>query len=563
MNSLTFKKKWTKNTYIILTGLILLLTYVVFTMQAEENDDPGMMQFISGYLTGQPAILPYIMGAPYTFLISRLYMITTRVPWYALAFVLINTGAVLVICDKFMKYRCTKKNYICFLCIYFGLFLYQLTNLQFTMVAGLAGLAAIMLVYDACKDDALKRKVLDGVLAAVFAFFCYNIRYQCGYAALAVMLYIVVAKGILFKEWNKKQILCLLTCVGVMGISAIINTAYVNNTEWHTYADLNAERSYFMDVKRLPYEGNEEVYNAVGWDEDIYDLTSHWCFMSDTSNRENYAAINEAAAAEQAPDTSLIQIAQAIKYNIQGFVTALSWQTAILIGWGLWGLIELAYTIQKKDKETVRKFLFALGFYAITLAFIAYLMVFGRFNSRSTIMLMSCCLVPGFCALSTSLEQVSRRKRGISAVLICGLALLTLSGIGKQWRRQVCSYETWDDLYSYVLQHKDCVYVGDVSMTAPNNLFRTFSLEERPTNYFFWGGWLAGSPLDKIHQETNGLEHLTLEDMLDENKFFVGDKANIELLLSYYNNRYDQVEAEIYHEADTYIVYGFRSVDDQ
>ena len=52
-------KRWTKTHYLLLTSFVLILTYIVFGVQAENNDDPGMMQYISGFLTGKPDILPY------------------------------------------------------------------------------------------------------------------------------------------------------------------------------------------------------------------------------------------------------------------------------------------------------------------------------------------------------------------------------------------------------------------------------------------------------------------------------------------------------------------------
>ena len=42
-------KRWTKTHYLLLTSFVLILTYIVFGVQAENNDDPGMMQYISAF----------------------------------------------------------------------------------------------------------------------------------------------------------------------------------------------------------------------------------------------------------------------------------------------------------------------------------------------------------------------------------------------------------------------------------------------------------------------------------------------------------------------------------
>lgn len=555
-------KRWTKTHYLLLTSFVLILTYIVFGVQAENNDDPGMMQYISGFLTGKPDILPYIMGMPYTYVISRLYLLSTAIPWYGLAFVLINTGAVLIICEKCIKNNCTKENYFCFLCIYVSIFLYQLTNVQFTMVAGLAGTAAIMIIYD--MNEEKKIRIFDIVLAVIFSFFSYNIRYQCGLVALGVMVYCVLGNGILLKKWSKKQIICLFSCIGIMVISALSNMIYINNTDWKEYVDLNSERSLYMDLAVIKYDENEDFYESIGWDEDIYYLTTDWCFMDDSANRENFAILNIENKKRMAENmVSVGQRIWKILSDIVEFERTLRWQIAILVGWSLWILVDFLYLIHSKGPETIRKFIYSAGFYAIALALIMYLIIFGRYNSRTVIMILSSCLLPGFRLSSINLQCIHKEKKIVGITLAMGLFILAVSGLCKQKQRPIYTYDTWNSVYEYVLKHKDCIYVGDGSMILPNDLFKTFTPGEQPTNYTFWGGWLADSPMAANYLEANGLQDLKLADMLDDNKFFVGDTAYMDYLLSYYNKRFDDVTAEVYYQTDQFTVYGFRCYNNE
>lgn len=553
-------KKWTASHYLVLTSIFIILTYIVFKVQAENNDDPGMMQYISGFLTGKPDILPYIMGMPYTYLISRLYLLSTEIPWYGLAYVLINTGAVLVICHRFIRKNCTKENYFCFLCIYISFFVYQLTNVQFTMVAGLAGTAAVVIVYDI--DEEKKIRISDIVLAVIFSFLSYNIRYQCGLVALGVMIYCVLGNGILLKKWNKKQIICLLSCIGIMVISALSNEIYVNNTDWKEYVDLNSERSLYMDLAVIKYDEDEELYNSIGWDEDIFYLTTHWCFMDDSASRENFAILNLENKKRMADNVESVgQRIWKFLSDIVEFTRTLKWQIAILVGWLLWILADLLYSIHSKEPENIRRLIYSIGFYGIAAALIMYLIFFGRYNSRTVIMILSSCMIPGFILSSINLKNIYKKQKMLSIMLSFGLIILVAGGLCKQKWRTIYTYDTWDSVYDYVLKHKDCIYIGDGSMILPADLFKTFTAEEQPTNYSFWGGWLADSPMAANFLETNELQDLTLEDMLDDNKFFIGDAVYVDYLLSYYNKRYDNVEAEIYYETDQFAVYGFRFCD--
>lgn len=551
---------WNKNQYVVLTGILLILTYIIFTVQAENNDDPAIMQYISGFVTGKPGVLPYLFGVSYTFFISRLYMLTTGIPWYGLAYVLINTGAVLVICDRFMKRNCTIRNYGCFLCLYVSLFVYQLTNIQFTMVAGLSGAAAIMIVYDACEEERVR--VSDIVLAVIFAFFSYNIRLECGLVMLGVMIYTVLGTGVLLRKWNKNQIICLFSCIGVMAVSALCNTIYVNNTEWRDYIELAHERASFIDYEVIEYEDGKDMYASVGWDEDIFYLTMNWCFMDDCTDIETFRALNLENEKRLEVKDSINKKIGVFLSDVWEFQRKARWQCVVLIGIGLWIIADFLYIMRMKDAKTTWQFIYALGFYMIAIVLVLYFLIHGRYNDRSLVMILSCSLLPGFGSLSANLKDCCDGKKKVTVLLVCGLLLLVLSGWNKQIKRTIHSYDTWDDIYEYVLEHNDCIYAGDGTLTFPDRLFRTFTREEQPVNYAFWGGWLADSPLYKDHLEANGIQHLSLEDMLDENRYFIGSDKYIEYLESYYNNRVGKVESEIYYESDNFVVYGFQRSDD-
>lgn len=550
---------WNRNQYMILTGIVLILTYIVFTVQAESNDDPVIMQYISGYVTGKPDALPYLFGVSYTYFISRLYEFTTNIPWYGLAYVLINTGAVLVICDRFMRRNCTIRNYVCFLCLYVSFFVYQLTNIQFTMVAGLSGAAAIMVVYDVHEEE--KIKASDIVLAVIFAFFSYNIRFECSLVMLGVMIYAVLGNIILLRKQNRNQIICLLLCIGVMVISALCNTIYVNTTEWKEYVKLAYERARFMDYEILEYEDDEDIYTSVGWDNDVYYLTRNWCFMDDGTDLETFVTLNIENEKRLAARDSIDKKIRGFLSDIWMFQRKMRWQCIILIGVGLWIIADFIYIMHMKEPKITGYFVYALGFYMIAIVLVLYFLMRGRYNDRSLIMILTCSLVPGINSLSANLNRCCDRKKKINILLGCGLILLVLSSLNKQMRRTLYSYDKWDDIHEYVLEHNDCIYIGDGSLISPDRLFRTFTKEQQPVNYIFWGGWLANSPLYKNHLDANGIQHFGLEDMLDDNRYFIGSDEYIEFLESYYNNRFGKVESKIYYETDDFIVYGFRRSD--
>lgn len=539
--------------YMVMTAIIIVLTYVMFTVQADSNDDPGMMQYISGFYCGKPGILPYIMGTPYTFLISMLYRITTQIPWYGLIFMIINIGAIWVIFLKYMKDSYNINRYLIFIGLYIVLFLWQLTNIQFTMVAGLAGGAAIMLVNDSCENDKKNIKVLEIILTLVFFFFSYNIRYQCGYVTLAVIAYITIGKGVLYKKWNKKQIISFISCIIILGLSYICNNEYINNTEWKAYETLNAQRSYYMDTEHLSYNENFEIYKSIGWDENIYCLINSWCFMVEEANYESFKTINEFSL-QTKMDLNLD-----ILNSVTDFISLLKTETIVLFFW-LCGIILFGiHKIKQSNEYKFKEMIYISGFIIMAVIFVMYLIFFGRYNSRVIIMMFDCCLIPGVYAIITDFERHDfMYKKVAEKIVIASLLVMSVLSLNKQFNRSIITYDKWDSVYEYVISNKDNVYVGDGSMISPCDLFESFSEETAPTNYFWWGGWLAESPFAKSQKEKNNLKQLYLDDMLDENKYFIGNKEYMNLLHNYYNNRYYNVNSKIFCEIDDYIVYGFR-----
>lgn len=543
-----------KRLCMLLTALCILIAYVKLTIQAENNDDPGMMMYISGFYSGKPGILPYIMGAPYTFIISRLYMLTTAVPWYGISFIIINTLAVLTILEKILRSKCTFKRYIFFMCLFIALFLYQLVDLQFTKVAGLAGCAAVILLYD---DNIGLIKTRDIVLAAVFAFLSFNIRYQCGYVAIVIMIYMALCNLILSKKWNKKQVLGIVVCIFTVVLSYIANRCYVNNTGWKQYEQLNSQRSLFMDTEKIPFENNESLYENVGWDEDIYYLITHWNFMVDEASQDAFETINNANSGNTIMNRLNIKV---LYSSALEFVNSLRIESFFFLLWFI--LLAIILTLEIKDKGFRLKYVLeAIGYFCLAIGLVFYLLLYGRYNSRTIIMILNLCLVPSIYTLIIMPER--KMSNGIGKWIThisfaCIMILAMVNGTKKLSSRSEYTYEKWDSVFAYVTDHRENIYVGDYSMTDVCDLFKTFTNDTAPTNYFFWGGWLAESPFDHEHMSYNNLEHLTLEDMLDSNHFFVGNEYYIEKLLNYYQKRHGDVEVHTYYEGEDYIVYGFR-----
>lgn len=545
--------------YYIITAFIVIFTYLIFPVQAESNDDTSIMNYISGFYTGRPGILPYIMGTPYTFIISRLYMFNSQVPWYGLTFVVISLSAVLVILKVFLSNnKFSFVGYLCFVGIYFSILLYEIVQIQFTMVAGLAGAACVMMMIfiPQYEGNIIKDKMWHYMIMLLFMFFSFNIRYQCGYITLIFLTYIVIANGILLRTWNKNQIIALIFCFVIVLLSLICNKCYVANTGWKEYEKLNSERSLFMDTEHLPYEDYAEMYQSLGWDEVTYSLISHWCFMTEEASYEDFKSINAARLDADSPKLSSKNEIRNLLQDCIEFVSRQTMEVKLLIGEIvlLVGCFVHLYRGKKLNSYYLKLWIYVAGFVAIQIFLILYLINWGRYSTRVLLMIYSLSFIP----LLYFVCSILRDKRNYMFLLVIVLLLLSITGIQKVKERWINDYSLWDKVDEYVMEHRENIYVGDGSMTSPRRLFISFHMGDTPINYFFWGGWFRESPFDDTHMDSNGIKELYLDDMLYENRFFIGDEKNKELLEHYYHNKDESITSRVYYETERFIVYGFR-----
>ena len=59
-----------------------------------------------------------------------------------------------------------------------------------------------------------------------------------------------------------------------------------------------------MDYPHDSFETNPELYETAGWDESVYQLVQHWCFMDDRITADSFRYIADNSY-EKAKDTDI------------------------------------------------------------------------------------------------------------------------------------------------------------------------------------------------------------------------------------------------------------------
>lgn len=130
-------------------------------------------------------------------------------------------------------------------------------------------------------------------------FFAINIRSEVGYltlasAAFAVCLEVLryLLKAVDVQTLKRMAVSFLMLCI-MAGISVGAHKIHESQDGWDDFREFNAERVQFIDYLPLDYTSNRDLFDKIGWSEDLYNLVNHWFFMDETVNAETFRMINE------------------------------------------------------------------------------------------------------------------------------------------------------------------------------------------------------------------------------------------------------------------------------
>ena len=251
----------------LLTALLAIGVLAALTPRYETNDDAGMNAIAAGraFVDRPDEHLVFsnvLVGRP----LKALYEFAPRVPWY---------GSLLFLT------ACLALWSICFVCLrrpdsewtigLTGFFLWVggipvLTQLQFTRIAFLAGLAGLLLLADAVRGRA---GIFQQGLALALLLVSGLIRYD-GLRLVCVVLFPVIvwlAWRALRERRARLPVLMLLAGVALSYAAAGFNEWYYSrDPKWHDYYAFSALRVEFNDYAHVEYNPQTaRAFATVGW----------------------------------------------------------------------------------------------------------------------------------------------------------------------------------------------------------------------------------------------------------------------------------------------------------
>ncbi len=297
---------------IVLYGALALL----FDFYYDLNDDVMIKDILSGIYTGKPDAHNNQMLYPISVLFAGLYRSNSRAPWFGLIMIGLMILSLVIILKSlllFMDIRMgdSAKNSVkvvftaAFAIIYSALMIWEIINVQYTVVAGMLTAAAAVRLY--CGDPVgvsddeqdrdgdchvtpfeMKTFIRMNIPSIILVVVAFNIRSELVLLLSPMLAAVAIAKWSEETGRKKAYVICaylgvfLSICTLMAGSLSIDGIAY-SSSEWNEYRDFFDARTELYDFTGVPnYDDNAAFYEEEGISREQYDLLINYNYYEDS-----------------------------------------------------------------------------------------------------------------------------------------------------------------------------------------------------------------------------------------------------------------------------------------
>lgn len=560
-----------------LTLSVLLLAFggLVSGFTFYENDDTNIAFTLAGYFSGAPYPTHPFINCLLGFAVSFCYRVLPAVPWwlvFQLAAVALSAAALAACVLK--AGRDAKAPVVLPLLIAgalsFGLVLYAMLLVTFTLTSAVAGAAGVALVLTVAEDDPPKARKRRLALAAAFLAISFLFRNSAGLSVLCFFAGALVYRfaAAAQSRAGKKRLLgialygacCLLLAAALVRVNAWGITTYNEPG----FSRFDAARGRYLDYPVDSYADNPTLYESVGWDRPLYGAVRQWFYMD---GRVTAEAIEKIVAGSRAASAWSLKSAAA---GWRTFASARPLVTyLLLLPAGI--LLLLLALFPGADQRGKLAALFAVFLLAGGAVLAGYLLLSGRMILRTLQLLI---IPAAFSAAILALTACARRAGegetnhiggaepdaearggesgfppaagpaeppkprpapggaaglslgGAARGVVAALALLVLLFAGYKSARVTVSYDSAAllaksrALMQYVLARPGGVFIRDTHVANNVDAVTTYP-EQKPTNLLDWGGTTAYTGAKALQIARLGLGAFTADVFLRDGVYFV------------------------------------------
>ena len=283
---------------LILVGSLALGVLAALTPHYETNDDAAMNAIAAGRgFVDRPDEHLIYSNVLIGLALKSLYAVAPQIPWYGGLWFLTACLSLLAIC-----FACLRNDLSEWTLGLTGTFLWMagvpvLTQLQFTRIAFLAGLAGLLLLASGIRTPG-------GSLHSWFAIPLLLIGALIRIDAFRLVFVVLspVVLWMLWRAWSQKNarygIVILAACLAFgIGAAQYNRSYYGRDAAWQAFFPFNALRVELMDFDRAEYnEQTAAAFNEAGWLPVDVQMLRNWAFLDqDRYNSQKLQAILNAA----------------------------------------------------------------------------------------------------------------------------------------------------------------------------------------------------------------------------------------------------------------------------
>lgn len=542
------------------------------------NDDWGMYSTLSGAYLGYPEAHVLFFLYPLSFLLSRLYLLCSFVPWYGLFMHLVQIVCLYTLYDRSMllwqRHNSTDsfwKPALTISCVLiFIVNLNVLTQAQYTTTAGLAAATALFCFATTRSDGRISSFLLGNLPTFFFAWTAYSMRQNILYLMLPIAGMLWLAKWLhAYRNGSGQIAVKLFGFAGLlfagMGILYGINAAAYREPQWSDFRQINHYRERVGDFYTWPeYEECAEDLEELGVTEEEYQYRRNGApHIGYGMSVEDWKQMHDIARECYLKRTTLTdRIRNIVTGGLLVFLYEDGMQPANLLA-GLLLILTLFLILLRRNHSALFVYLFYLAGRTVSWGYVLYE---GRFPKRiiQPLITVDYAILFGI-LLAFNLIRLEKPRRyflilPVVAAFCIASVIITKRNVDANYHAH---QETWEQLKEYCHSHKDNLYIWTYnSGTLEHYCESPFDMTLDTYNNFVYTNWgVVLNPNTMTKLKKHGIEDFGKSLASNDNVYFLLQDApyNEEHpVIMYYRHTYNmtcEVEDTFTAGNTVYMVY--------
>jgi hypothetical protein len=458
--------------------------------------------------------------------------------------------------------------------------LYGIYFISWTVNAALYGTSSVGLILVASKEQKIKEKYMLLVVSMLLLGMASLVRFA-SFKAVLPFVVVVFAYFIIrcIKDKDSRiavvgMILFVALSIGTMCFYEKYDASHkMVEYETEEYAEFATYRSYYSDYPTLSFDENEEFYESIGWDRELYYVTKNWCYIDERFNTENLKLIVESSKQERNSINTENRVSDALNYlwNAMQGNQVWSYMTWLIFGGVCISFLGVVVCAVRRSQLWL-EWMLALETGMLALAEIIYLCLKGRYIFRA----FMCAALPALVIVAWVIFHIMNKfhnKKIYILILLVGLigsfSCLVKSSVqmfdSEQREKrdkdiQIC--ETAEEIFA---SNPDNLYIYDTSIISGTNLFLDMSLRGCRKNALFYGGTGVYSSAYYAKIANFGYDEFHSENLFDENVYMISTDSYMEssIFMSYMKKKFgDYIRVDLAEQTNGVYVYKFVRLED-